>query len=263
MFRNISPKAMRKKISDGEFTDQTSGLCPGYAQGNLVVLPRSHAFDFLLFASRNPKACPILEVIEDGKNLKETASGDLVTRVFPKYRVYRNGLLEEEVMDIDHLWQEDFVAFIIGCSFTFESALIDAGIPMKHINAKTNVAMYHTNIPCKPAGIFKGQVVVSMRPIKEKDILEVIRITSMYPKVHGAPVHIGSPELIGIKDLENPDFGVFQAVEKGELPVFWPCGVTPQGIAMTVKPPLMITHAPGHMLITDIKNECLKGEGHV
>lgn len=254
-----SPKEVRKAIEEGLFTSQTAGMCPGYAQGNLVILPRAYAFDFLLFAQRNPKACPILEVVEDGKYLSRTAKGEKVTTTIPKYRVYKNGILTEELDDIDHLWEDDFVTFILGCSFTFESALMDAGIPLRHIEEGKNVAMYHTNIPCIPAGVFKGNTVVSMRPIKAGDVMKAVEITAKYPSVHGAPIHIGDPSAIGIADIQKPDFGEMVAIKEGEIPVFWACGVTPQGVAMHVKPLLMITHAPGHMLITDIANDALKG----
>jgi len=252
------PKNFRQKIHKGVFTSQTAGLCPGYAQGNLVVLPREYAFEFLLFAQRNPKACPLLEVVESGKFLTRTASGESVTTAIPKYRVYREGVLDQEMSSIDHLWQDDFVTFILGCSFTFESALVDENILMRHIEDNKNVAMYETTLPCRPAGIFKGTMVVSMRPIKYTEVMKVIKITSHYSAVHGAPVHIGNPEAIGIYDLKHPDFGEFVEVKDDEVPVFWACGVTPQAIAMKVKPSLMISHAPGHMLITDIANFTLK-----
>ncbi len=255
---NRSAKETRKNIIKGLLTGQTAGMCPGVAQGNLVILPREYAFDFLLFTQRNKKSCPLLEVVDSGKVLKRTAKGELVTQNIPKYRVYRNGVMEEELTDIDHLWQEDFVTFILGCSFTFESALQEAGIAMRHITEQKNVAMYHTSLPCESAGIFEGNMVVSMRPIKAKDVMAVIEITSRYPSVHGSPIHVGDPSAIGISAINEPDFGDAVDIKEDEVPVFWACGVTPQGIAMNVKPSLMITHAPGHMLITDIPNASLK-----
>ncbi len=259
MLKGNLPKEIRKKIQNQEITDQTSGRCPGYAQGNLVILPKAYAFDFLLFSMRNPKPCPILEVVESGKNLKQTAPGEPVTKVFPKYRVYEDGKLSGEYTDIDHLWQDDFVTFILGCSFTFESALMEAEIAMRHIEQNKNVAMYQTTIPCEEAGFFKGNLVVSMRPIKSEDVMAAVEITSKYPKVHGAPIHIGNPLTIGIHDIRKPDFGDAIEIEVGEIPMFWACGVTPQSVAMNVKPSIMITHAPGHMLITDIRNSSLEG----
>jgi len=259
MFNERLPKEIREEIQNQDIIGQTSGMCPGYAQGNLVILPKAYAFDFLLFSMRNPKPCPILEVVESGKILSLTAPGEPVTKVFPKYRVYEDGKLSGEYTDIEHLWQEDFVTFILGCSFTFESALLEAEIAMRHIEQNKNVAMYQTSIPCKEAGFFKGNVVVSMRPIKSEEVMTAVEITSKYPKVHGAPIHIGNPLAIGIHDIEKPDFGDPIEIKEGEIPVFWACGVTPQSVAMTVKPPVMITHAPGHMLITDIKNSSLEG----
>lgn len=254
----MNPKNVRRQIANGKITGQTSGMCPGFAQGNLVILPQAYAFDFLLFAQRNPKACPILEVIESGDILLKTAHGESVTKILPKYRLYRQGILIEELESIEHLWQEDFVTFIIGCSFTFESDLEASGIPLRHIAEGKNVAMYKTNLACQPAGAFRGNLVVSMRPIKSVDLLETIKICSQYPDVHGAPIHIGKAADIGIVDIHKPDFGEMVEIREDEIPVFWACGVTPQAVAMTVKPSLMITHSPGHMLITDIPNTELK-----
>lgn len=258
MLKNLIPKEARKIISRGEFSGQTAGLCPGYAQGNLVILPKEYAFDFLLFAQRNPKACPILEVVAEGKELLKTAPGEKITEVIPKYRIYENGQLTGEYTSIDDCWQSDFVTFILGCSFTFESALIEAGIPMRHIEENKNVAMYRTSIACESAGLFRGEMVVSMRPIASEHIMKTIEITSKFPSVHGSPVHIGHPEAIGITNIDQADFGDNVTIQENEVLVFWACGVTPQGIAMKVKPSIMITHAPGHMLITDIANESLK-----
>lgn len=257
MVYNSSPIEIRKMISEKKITSQTSGMCLGYAQGNIVILPKNMAFDFLLFAHRNPKTCPLLEVVEGGKLLKQSANGELITEVLPKYRVYKNGELEGEYTSIDHLWEDDFVTFVIGCSFTFESALLEEGIPMRHIETGKNVAMYQSSIACQSAGIFKGEMVVSMRPIKVSDVDKVIEITSHYPSVHGTPIHIGAPEVIGITDISKPDYGDAVEIKEDEVPVFWACGVTPQGIAVSIKPRIMITHAPGHMLITDIENSSL------
>lgn len=252
------PFKVRNQIREEKIQVPTTGLCRGYAQGNLVVLPKSLAYDFLLFAHRNPKPCPVLEVTDVGQREAKTIAKDSdITTDIPKYRVYKKGKLEGEYLNIKDYWREDFVSFVLGCSFTFESALLDEGIPVRHIENKSNVPMYKTNIQCKPAGVFSGPMVVSMRPIHVDNIVKTIQITSKYPKVHGAPVHIGNPKLIGINDIDKPDFGDPVEIKENEIPVFWACGVTPQAVAMNVKPEIMITHAPGYMFITDVKNSQL------
>lgn len=250
---------VREKIRSGKLTKPTPGLAYGYTQANLVILPSRYALDFAIFCQRNPKPCPVLDICEAGKfNPFMTApNADLRTDI-PKYRVYRHGELTEEVTDIKHLWSDDLVSFLIGCSFTFEKALTDAGIGIRHIEENRNVPMYITNIECNPAGIFNGPMVVSMRPIPEDLVEKAVAVTARFPRVHGAPVHIGEPEKIGIKYISKPDFGDSVTIKKGEVPVFWACGVTPQAAVMRVKPELVITHAPGHMFITDIKDDDLK-----
>lgn len=250
------PSEVRDYIRKGKLQKPTAGMCRGYVQGNLVILPKNLAYDFLLFTQRNPKPCPLLEVTDIGcKELKTIAPGSDITTDIPKYRVYVHGEFQGEYTDIQSLWRDDFVSFILGCSFTFESALIEEGIEVRHIQCGSNVPMYITNIQCRPAGIFSGPIVVSMRPIPLDKVVKTIQITSRYPKAHGAPIHIGNPELIGIKDIYKPDFGDAVEIKENEVPVFWACGVTPQAVAMKVKPEIMITHAPGHMFITDIKNQ--------
>jgi len=240
----------------GELAGQTSGLAAGFAQANLVILPRDLAGDFLLFCQRNPKPCPLLDVTEAGSPVPMRAAprSDLRTDL-PRYRVWREGRLVEEPADIRHLWQNDFVSFLIGCSFTFEAALLRAGVPVRHIELGVNVPMYRTNIACQPAGVFHGPLVVSMRPLKPADAIRAVQITSRYPAVHGAPVHIGLPAQIGVTDLAHPDFGDAVPVATDELLVFWACGVTPQAVAMAARPPLMITHSPGCMFVTDLRDE--------
>lgn len=258
-YENLTPSQARHLIREGVITTQTSGLCHGYAQANLCILPKEYAYDFLLFTQRNPKPCPVLEVTDVGsRSLPQIAPDADVARDFPKYRVWRNGVLTEEVTDIESLWQDDFVSFLIGCSFSFEGELLDADVPVRHIEEGKNVPMYLTNIPCRSAGIFHGNTVVSMRPIPASKIARAVTATAAVPRVHGAPIHIGDPEQIGIHDLAKPDFGDAVTIHPGELPVFWCCGVTPQATVMAAKPSLAITHAPGHMLITDIKNSSLK-----
>ena len=254
-----APAEVRQKIRAGEITTPTSGLCPGYAQANLVVLPRKYAYDFLLFAQRNPKACPILEVSDTGSRLlRKIASGADIATDIPRYRVYEGGVLKEERTNVAELWREDLVSFLIGCSFSFESELIEAGIEMRHNTLGCNVPMYLTNLPCESAGMFHGNMVVSMRPIPYKQVVKSVTVTAAIPKVHGAPVHIGDPKVIGIRDIMQPDFGDPVTIGEGEVPVFWACGVTPQAAVMASKPDFCITHAPGHMLITDVKNVELK-----
>ncbi|MGQ0635276.1 MAG: putative hydro-lyase [Planctomycetaceae bacterium] len=240
----------------GTLKAHTSGLAPGYAQANLVVVPRSIAADFLLFCQRNPKPCPLLDVTEPGQTVapRVAPQADLRTDL-PRYRVWRDGLLVEEPADILHVWRDDLVSFLIGCSFTFEAALLRAGVPVRHLELGLNVPMYRTKIACAAAGAFHGPLVVSMRPLTPADAIRAVQISARYPSVHGAPVHFGRPEQIGIADLSKPDFGDAVPVEADEVPVFWACGVTPQVAMMAVRPPLAITHAPGCMFVTDVCDE--------
>lgn len=258
-YSQFSPYQVRKLIRDESITGQTSGMCAGYAQANLAVLPKEYAYDFLLFTQRNPKPCPILEVSDVGDMyLKKIAKDCNIASDIPKYRVYENGVLTGEYTNVEHLWRDDLVAFLIGCSFSFESELLESGVSVRHIEQGRNVPMYMTNIECEPAGIFSGKMVVSMRPLPYDQIVKSVNITASMPRVHGTPIHIGDPSAIGIKDINNPDFGDSVTINDGETPVFWACGVTPQSIVMNTKPSFCITHAPGHMLITDVKNCDLK-----
>lgn len=251
---------VRLAAREGRLTGQTSGLAMGYAQANLMILPREWAKDFREFCEKNPRPCPVLEIVEGGcpEPMKFAPGGDLRTDV-PRYRVWRDGVLVEEPTSIESHWQEDFVSFLIGCSFTFESALIEAGVKVRHIELGCNVPMYQTWIACEPAGRFFGNMVVSMRPFRPAEAIKAVEITAKYPAVHGAPVHLGFPEQLGIKDLSNPDYGDAVPVREGELPVFWACGVTPQSVVMAAKPPLAITHSPGCMFVTDVKDRELGG----
>jgi uncharacterized protein YcsI (UPF0317 family) len=258
-YSTMKPSEVRRLIREKKITNPTAGMCDGYAQANLVILPRELAYDFLLFAQRNPKSCPILEVSDVGNRKLKYLGEDIdITTDIPKYRVYEDGVLACECEDISHLWRQDFVSFLIGCSFSFEGELLEAQVPVRHIEEGSNVPMYITNIDCIPAGVFSGKMVVSMRPLSYDKIVKSVLVTGAMPKVHGAPIHIGDPSIIGIKDINKPDFGDSVAIKDAEVPVFWACGVTPQAVVMNVKPKIAITHAPGHMLITDIKNIDLK-----
>ncbi|MCR5700563.1 MAG: putative hydro-lyase [Lachnospiraceae bacterium] len=258
-YADFLPREVRQLIRMGSITGQTSGMCSGYAQANLVVLPKKDAFDFLLFATKNPKSCPLLEVTDAGsKYLTDIAPGADITKDIPKYRIYEKGELVGEFTDVSDYWRTDLVSFLIGCSFSFESEMLNAEIPVRQIEMNCNVPMYKTNIKCKSAGIFHGNMVVSMRPIPHELIPKAVLVTGAMPKVHGAPVHIGFPEAIGIEDLAHPDFGDPVIINEGEVPVFWPCGVTPQSVVMASKPDFCITHSPGHMFISDVKNVNLK-----
>lgn len=248
----------RQAIRAGRWRRHTSGLTPAQVQGNVAILPLELASDFMRFCQSNPKPCPLLAVGEPGQPLLPTLGRDVDIRTdVPRYRVYREGALVDEVDDLRALWRGDLVAFVLGCSFSFEHGLIDAGIALRHVQEGKNVAMYKTNIQTVPAGPFHGPMVVSMRPMKADAAIRAVQITARVPKVHGAPVHIGDPALIGIADIARPDFGDAVRIEPDELPVFWACGVTPQAVVMAAGPSLCITHSPGYMLITDLLNRDL------
>ena len=252
-YKNTSPLEVRKLIREGKITGQTSGMCDGFAQANLCILPEKYAYDFLLFCQRNPQSCPLLEVGDAGNKFLNTSAAECdITTDLPKYRVWEKGKLVGEFTDVSDYWQGNLVTFVIGCSFSFEGPLMANGIDVRNISENHNVPMYLTNIDTKPAGIFSGKMVVSMRPIPHEQIVKAVTVTAKVPKVHGAPIHIGYPEVIGIKDINKPDFGEPSTIKEGEVPVFWCCGVTPQSVVMNSKPDFCITHAPGHMLITDI-----------
>ncbi|SHN11922.1 putative hydro-lyase [Rhizobacter sp. OV335] len=245
----------RAEIRAARWSSHTSGLADDHVQGNLVILPQDLAGDFLRYCQRNPKPCPVLAVSEPGDPMLPTLGTDIDIRTdVPRYRVWRRGELVDEVSDIEALWRDDLVSFVIGCSFSFEQALLEAGLPLRHVAQKRNVAMYRTNIETEPAGPFHGPMVVSMRPFRAADAIRAVQVTSRFPSVHGAPVHIGDPRQIGIADLDRPDYGDAVEVMPDELPVFWACGVTPQAAITQAKPEFSITHAPGAMLITDLLN---------
>ena len=244
----------------GEITGPTPGLALGYVQANLVILPKDWAFDFLLFCHRNSKPCPLLDVTEAGDpEPKEVAPGADLRTDLPCYRVWRDGELIDEPTDVRKYWRDDLVAFVIGCSFTFENALLQSGVPIRHIEMGCNVPMYRTNVECKPSGRFHGPLVVSMRPLTPVQTIEATRICARFSRAHGTPMHFGDPAAIGIRDIAKPDFGDPVEIRTGEQPVFWACGVTPQAALMQARPPFAITHKPGYMFLTDLRDVELEG----
>ncbi len=252
------PREARRAIRSGAFVGQTSGVAPDRVQANLAILPRDYALDFLTFCQRNPKPCPLLGTSEPGEPTLPTLADDLDVRTdVPAYRVFKDGEFVEDVTDIRHLWRNDLVVFALGCSFSFEQPLAEAGLEIRHWTRRTTVPMYLTNIDTVPAGPFGGKMVVSMRPFKPADAIRAIQITSRFPSVHGAPVHIGRPDLIGIEDIGRAWQGDDPVMREDELPVFWACGVTPQVVVRQARPPICITHKPGHMLVTDVLNSSL------
>jgi len=251
----VTGRDVRLAARAGTLTGPTSGLAPGFVQGNLVVVPADVADDFATFCRLNPKPCPVIGVAEPGEPRVPELGADLDLRTdLPRYRVWRDGELAEEVGDVSHLWRDDLVGFVLGCSFTFEAALTAAGIPLKHRAAGKNVAMYRTTIRCQSAGPFAGPLVVSMRPLAAADVPRAIDITARFSSAHGAPVHAGSPEEIGISDLSSPHYGDAVEVAPGEVPVFWACGVTPQAAIASARIPFALTHAPGCMLVSDLNS---------
>lgn len=245
------PAAARRRFRDG-LAAPTSGWASGYTQANLVALPRDWAFDMLLFAQRNPQPVPLLDVTDPGSFRTSLAPDADLRTDLPRYRVWRDGELASEPTDVLDVWREDLVTFLVGCSFSFEAALMDAGVPVRNVEQRRNVSMYRTNVECRPAGRLSGPLVVSMRPIPARQVVTAVRVTARMPEVHGAPVQVGSPAALGIADLASPDFGDPVAFAEDDIPVFWACGVTPQAALMASRPPFAITHAPGHMLVSDV-----------
>jgi len=259
--RHATGALVRGQARAGELTGPTAGMALGVVQANLVVVPRELAYDFLLFCQRNPKPCPLLDVTDVGSpEPRLVAPGADVRTDLPGYCVYRHGELTAEPTDLHAWWRDDLVAFLLGCSFTFEGAMLQAGLPVRHIEAGCNVPMYRTNLPCRPAGVFRGSMVVSMRPLTPAQAVRAVQVCSRCPRAHGAPLHVGNPAALGIRALERPDFGDRVEIRPGEAPVFWACGVTPQAVAMEVRPPLLITHKPGHMFVTDLRDTDLEYE---
>lgn len=248
----VSPKAARRLIRAGLHTGTTAGMAMGRLQGNLAILPKDLALDFAIFCHRNPKPCPVVAMTSPGDPMLPDMGEDVDIRTdAPNYNVYRDGELAEQTPDITSLWQDDFVGFVLGCSFSFEDALQKAGIGLRHIEMDVTCPMYASNVACRPVGPFQGNTVVSMRPMTPADALKAVEITSRFRAAHGAPIHLGDPAGIGIADIARPDWGDPVDIRPGEIPVFWACGVTPQLVLKNARPPICITHTPGAMLIGD------------
>ena len=247
----LAPSDARLKFRNGLVTP-TSGWSDGYTQANLIAVTADYADEFIEFCRLNPKACPVIDIIPAGKYGSALAAGSDIRTDIPAYRVWVDGELADEVTDVSSVWRDDMAAVLIGCSFTFEAALASAGVPLRHTETGRNVPMYRTNVECTPAGRIHGPMVVSMRPMPPELVETAIRVTSEVPKVHGSPVHVGSPGDLGIADINRPDFGDAVEIRPGEVPVFWACGVTPQSAVMASRPSFAISHAPGYMFITDV-----------
>ncbi len=251
----MEPQELRKLIVSGKFQRPTAGVCSGYIQTNMVALPKEFAEDFEVFCKKNPKAIPLLEVVKDGYETSFLADKANLLNEIPAYNIIKNGEITEVVNDITPYYTKDLVFFLIGCSFSFENELIQNGIELRHVTNCQNVSMYNTNITLTPVGKFKGKMVVSMRPIRKDLVAKACVITAHYPRMHGSPIHVGYPEMIGIKDLDKPDYGDSVEIKEDEIPLFWPCGVTPQNVLTDMKIPFAITHLPGHMFVSDKKDE--------
>jgi uncharacterized protein YcsI (UPF0317 family) len=253
-----TPAALRAACRAGRWDRPTAGLCDGFVQANLVAVPAEAAFDFLLFCQRNPRPCPLVEVLEAGRVEPDSAPGADLRTDLPRYRVFRDGRLAAELAEVRDLWRADLVSFLVGCSFSFEEALARAGVPLRHVETGRNVPMYRTARACASAGRFQGPLVVSMRPVPAGLVPLAVQVTARCERVHGAPIHAGDPAALGIADLSRPDHGDPVEIREGEVPLFWACGVTPQEVVLTSQLPFCITHAPGHMFVTDRRNSELE-----
>ena len=252
-----SPRQLRQLIRERKWTTPTSGAASGYLQANLVMLPAEAAFNFLLFCVRNPKPCPILDVLEPGRFEPLIATGDDLRTDLPRYKVFENGEFKAEVEDVTRYFSDDMVSFLLGCSFSFENAMLASGLPIRKIEEDKNVSMYITARHCVPAGPFSAPLVVSMRPMTPEQAVRAVQVTTRFHLTHGAPVHLGDPQKIGIGNLDKPDFGDPVTIRPGEIPVFWACGVTSQLAATSAPLARVITHAPGHMFVSDLRDEDL------
>ncbi len=252
----MTPAELRKLSAAGQFDQPTAGFCPGFVQANLAAFPEQYAADFEAFCRVNPRPCPLLEIIGPRSVFSERlAPGANICETIPRYQIWRDGIAGEQLNNVTSLATPDMVFFLLGCSFSFEEALLEAGIGLRHIEQKKNVAMYRTNIVLSPVGPFSGEMVVSMRPIHKSKVEMARQITALYPDVHGAPVHAGDPGAIGIGDIHHPDYGDPVEIEDDEVPIFWACGVTPQNVLLKARLPFAITHSPGYMFVSDLKNK--------
>ncbi|MGD9135330.1 MAG: putative hydro-lyase [Desulfobacterales bacterium] len=254
---DIQPRQLRERIRARNWTTPTSGVASGYLQANLVMLPAEEAFNFLLFCVRNPKPCPILDVMEPGQVEPKIAPGADLRTDLPRYNVFENGEFLTEVQDVSSYFSEDMVSFLLGCSFSFENAMLAAGLPIRNMEEGKNVSMYITDKPCVSAGLFSAPLVVTMRPMTPAQAVRAVQVTTRFHLTHGAPIHLGDPRQIGIRNLDEPDFGDPVTVQTGEIAVFWACGVTSQLAATSAPLSRVITHAPGHMFVSDLKDEDL------
>ena len=254
---DIQPRHLRQLIRERKWTTPTSGAASGYLQANLVMLPAAEAFNFLLFCVRNPKPCPILDVLEPGQVEPVIAPGADLRTDLPRYKVFENGEFQTDMEDVSDYFNEHMVSFLLGCSFSFENAMLAAGLPIRNMEEDKNVSMYTTSKSCNPAGPFTAPLVVTMRPMTPAQAVRAVQVTTRFHLTHGAPVHLGDPEEIGIRDLDKPDFGDPVTIRPGEIPVFWACGVTSQLAATSASLSRVITHAPGHMFVSDLKDEDL------
>ncbi|RXK12204.1 DUF1445 domain-containing protein [Halarcobacter mediterraneus] len=250
----MNPNEFRQKVAKKEFTGPTAGYCKGYVQANMLVIPKQYAKSFEEFAKQNSKAIPVLEVVEDSYYTKVLADKANLLNELPSYNIFEDGKFVKSVNSIEDYYTDDLVFFLVGCSFTFETSLLEADIELRHVSQKKNVAMYDTNIKLNKVDIFDGEMVVSMRPIKKERVADSCIVTSHFPRMHGSPIHVGYPEMIGIKDITTPDYGDSIEIQDDEIPVFWPCGVTPENVLKKIKIPFAITHSPGHMFISDRKD---------
>lgn len=249
----LAPAQARARIRDGELTGPTAGFCLGYQQANLVALPAALADDFEAFCRANPDPCPLLARTEPGDPQVPGLARDADLRTdLPRYRVLESGLEVTTPAEVLEAWRQDTVAFLLGCSLGFESALLEAGVPLRHVQHGRWLPMYETTVACEPVGAFAGPLVVSLRPLPRHLAQVAADITTPSWWSHGGPVHIGDPAELGIPDLAHPSFGDPPVFEPGDVPVFWACGVTPQLVARAAAPPYLIAHYPGHMLITDL-----------
>jgi uncharacterized protein YcsI (UPF0317 family) len=253
------PAELRAAVRRGEFRSSTAGQCPGYVQTNVVIVPQAYAEEFAEFSRLNPKPCPLVDRTTPGNCEPGAAKGSDIRTDVGRYRVFRNGVADDaQPTDVRSLWRDDFVTFLLGCSFTFEAGLIAAGLPVRHIDENRNVPMFRTNRACAAAGRFAGPLVVSMRPYRPEQVDAVVEITNRYPAMHGGPVHVGDPAAIGIANINRPDFGDAVMIHDGEVPVFWACGVTPQLALLAAKPEIAITHSPGYMFVTDLRDDAFE-----